>query len=114
MYWTSSTGALTTNQWSTTSNSSSSNKKFYFNRLYTNTGATADASSYTTTDDSMLEVWRNGELVIKTPVKDWTNSDRSSSQRMCEAGGYRVTTTSGQGFTTSVSYGIILTNMAPV
>ena len=111
MYWSATTGALSTSQWGTGTSNPSVNGTFYFNRLYTNTGAAASASSYTTTADSVLEVWKNGELIVKTPIYDWRTSDRNSGQRMCEAGGFRVTTTTGATFTSSINYGIILTNM---
>ena len=111
MYWTDTTGALSNAQWGTGTNNSSNNGRFYFNRLYTNTGSTVSASSYTTTADSVLEIWKNGVLIVKTPIYNWIASNRNSGQRMCDAGGYRVTTTNGETFNSSVNYGIIITNM---
>ena len=71
--------SLNDGQFGASSTNMGSNKTFYFYKLYDAKGASATANSYEATDSTMLEIWSNGNLVVKTTLKDWKPSTYSLS-----------------------------------
>ena len=103
--------SLNDGQFSASSTNMGSNKTFYFYKLYDAKGASATANSYEATDSTMLEIWSNGNLVVKTTLKDWKPSTYSSGDRQATISGFSPMTFSGSSLNTSVSYGIVLSGL---
>ena len=87
-----------------------SNKIFYFYKLYDVEGVLANASSYEATESTMLEIWTNGDLVMKTSLKDWKQSTYSSGDRQATIGGFAPMTYGGS-LTSNSNYGVVISGL---
>ncbi len=102
--------SLNDNQFGASNASMGSNKTFYFYKLYDANGATATANSYEATESTMLEIWSNGDLIIKTGLKNWQPSSYSSGDRQASISGYGPMTYSGS-LSTSYNYGVVISGL---
>jgi hypothetical protein len=89
-------------------------KLFYFYKLYDANGATATAYKYEATASTMLEIWRNGILMIKTAIKDWGESSYSSSDIQARISGYGPITIDGESLSSSYNYGVIISGLKKI
>jgi hypothetical protein len=89
-------------------------KLFYFYKLYDANGATATAYKYETTASTMLEIWKQGVLMIKTALKDWGESSYSSSDIQARISGYGPITIDGESLSSSYNYGVIISGLKKI
>ena len=102
--------SLNFGEFGATSANMGSNKNFYFYKLYSANGATVDVKNYEATESTMLEIWTNGELVVKTALHDWQQSSYSSADIQAKISGFKVMTSAGN-LNTSANYGVVLSGL---
>ena len=102
--------SLNAGEFASVSTNMGSNKIFYFYKLYDVEGVLANASSYEATESTMLEIWTNGDLVMKTSLKDWKQSTYSSGDRQATIGGFAPITYGGN-LTSNSNYGVVISGL---
>ena len=103
--------SLTAGQFGASGANMGSAKTFYFYKLYDVTGATATVYQYEPTASTMLEIWKQGVLMIKTALKDWGASSYSSSDIQARISGYGPITIDGESLSGSYNYGVIISGL---
>ena len=106
-----SSGAPGENQFTTASASTYSNKKFTFRNLYNHAGERVNLIDYDAVKGSMLEIWKGGNLLVKTVIKNWLTSSASSLCVQFEVSGYKATVYDSSYFNTTDVYSIIITGL---
>ena len=106
-----SSGAPGENQFTTASASTYSNKKFTFRNLYNHAGERVNLIDYDAVKGSMLEIYKGGNLLVKTVLKNWLTSSASSLCVQFEVSGYKATVYDSSYFNTTDVYNIIITNL---
>jgi len=98
-------------QFSTITGSTSSNKEWHIKQLWDSSGASVQVKGYEATTGSMFEIWDNTDLIIRTSIKDWQDSNRNSNCRMFSCSGYKPTVYKATNLSEGTNYNVILTNM---
>jgi hypothetical protein len=98
-------------QFSTITGSTSSNKEWHIKQLWDSSGASVQVKGYEATTGSMFEIWDNTDLIIRTAIKDWQDSNRNSNCRMFSCSGYKPTVYKATNLSEGTNYNVILTNM---
>ena len=102
---------LTNGQFASSGANLGSAKLFYFYQLYDYTGASVLVNNYEATPSTMLEIWRNGVLMIKTGLKEWGASSYSSTDIQARICGYGPVTIDGDSLSGSYSYGVVISGL---
>jgi len=102
--------SLNTGEFSANTTNMGSNKTFYFFKLHNAKDETILVRNYETTESTMLEIWTNGELIIKTALKDWKESSYSSGDIQAKISDYGPMTYAGN-LNTSMVYGVVISGL---
>jgi hypothetical protein len=99
------------NQFSANEGSTTSNKNWHFYNLYDNMNNSVMAKDYEKTDSTMLEIWNQGSLRVRTTLRAWETSPRSANVIEAICSGPKPSTALGATLSGSSYYDIIITNL---
>jgi len=99
------------NQFSARYGDTGSNKEWHFYNLYDNMGLSVMAKDYEKTDTTMLEIWNQGSLRVRTTLRAWATSPRSATCMQAICSGPKPSTALGATISSSSYYDIIITNL---
>ena len=103
--------SLISTQWATDTNNPETAKIYYFYKLHDHTGDEVQLNNYKTTPSTMLEIWKQGSLIVKTSLVAFEESSFSSADTQARVSGLNVTTHADELFDGTSNYGIVITNL---
>ena len=103
--------SLISTQWATDTNNPETARIYYFYKLHDYTGDEVQLNKYKTTPSTMLEIWKQGNLIVKTSLVAFEESTYSSGDTQARVSGLNVTTHADELFDSTSNYGIVITNL---
>jgi len=98
-------------QFSANDSNTANNKEWHFYNMHDNNNLSVMCKDYEKTDTTMLEIWNQGTLRVRTTLKAWQPSPRSATciQAICSGG--KPSTALGATLSGTGYYDIIITNL---
>ena len=103
--------SLISTQWATDTNNPETAKIYYFYKLHDYTGDEVQLNKYKTTPSTMLEIWKQGNLIVKTSLVAFEESTYSTADTQARVSGLNVTTHADELFDSDSNYGIVISNL---
>ena len=103
--------SLISTQWATDTNNPETAKIYYFYKLHDYTGDEVQVNKYKTTPSTMLEIWKQGNLIVKTSLVAFEESTYSTADTQARVSGLNVTTHADELFDSDSNYGIVISNL---
>ena len=103
--------SLISTQWATDTNNPETAKLYYLYKLHDYTGDEVQVNKYKTTPSTMLEIWKQGSLIVKTSLESFQESSFSAVDIQAEVSGLNVTTHADELFNGDDNYGIVISGL---
>ena len=98
-------------QFSANDSNSANNTNWHFYNMYDNNNLSVMCKDYEKTDTTMLEIWNQGTLRVRTTLKAWQPSSRSPTCMQAICSGGKPSTALGATLSGTGYYDIIITNL---
>ena len=79
--------------------------------LVPESGDEVQLNKYKTTPSTMLEIWKQGNLIVKTSLVAFEESTYSTADTQARVSGLNVTTHADELFDSDSNYGIVISNL---
>ena len=103
--------SLISTQWATDTNNPETAKLYYLYKLHDYTGDEVQVNKYKTTPSTMLEIWKQGSLIVKTSLESFEESTYSAGDTQAKVSGLNVTTHADELFNSNDNYGIVISGL---
>jgi hypothetical protein len=100
--------SLVSSEFSASSADMATNTEFYFWKMYNLEGKNAYAQDFEVTESTMLEIWKGGNLVVKTGIKEWVVYDGADVKATTSL---TKPITHSQNLNTNDKYGVIISGL---
>ena len=98
-------------QFSANDNNTANNTNWHFYNMHDNNNLSVMCKDYEKTDTTMLEIWNQGSLRVRTTLKAWQPSSRSPTCMQAICSGGKPSTALGATLASNSYYDIIITNL---